>query len=98
MLRVTSSLLELRRWAESRGARPCRDADTGEPRLLFAGEACGSTREVGWDEFEPTFRARGGVFVYDDAPGGTRCFVGDVAAARRVVEEAELAHGGLALP
>jgi hypothetical protein len=98
MLRVTEDVLELRRWAETRGARPCRDEPSGRVGLVFPGVPCPASREVGWDEFEATFRAAHGVFVYDDAPGGTRFFVGDVHGARRFVSAAERAHGGLAVP
>jgi hypothetical protein len=33
-------------------------------------------REVGWEEFEPVFRAGGHVCIYDDSPGARRCFIG----------------------
>lgn len=74
MLRVTQDVVELRRWAESHGARPCRDGGTGRVGLSFAGEVC--PFPVGWDEFEPTFCAARSVFVYDDAPGSRRHFLG----------------------
>jgi hypothetical protein len=96
MLRVTQEVVEVRRWAESRGARPCREEATGRIWLVYAGEAC-TAREVGWDEFEATFKVGRSVFVYDDAPAGRRFFVGDEGAARAFVGEAERAHGGLAL-
>jgi hypothetical protein len=74
MLRVTQDVVELRRWAESRGARPCRDGATGRIGLSFEGAPCSVA--VGWDEFEPAFCVSRCVFVYDDAPGGRRFFVG----------------------
>ncbi len=74
MLRVTDDVLELRRWAEARGGRPCRDAATGRLQIAFAGEPCAV--DVGWDEFEPAFCAARCVFVYDDAPDARRHFVG----------------------
>ncbi|HET8538797.1 MAG TPA: hypothetical protein VFL83_02875 [Anaeromyxobacter sp.] len=80
MLRVTDDVLEVRRWAEARGGRPCRDAATGRLRLAFAGDAC--SIEVGWEEFEPAFCASRCVFVYDDAPGARRHFVGATDEAR----------------
>jgi hypothetical protein len=98
MLRVTDDVLELRRWADTRGARPCRDQASGRPGLVFPGTPCPAAQEVGWDEWEATFRHARSVFVYDDAPGGRRWLVGDLAAARRFVTEAERAHGGLAVP
>jgi hypothetical protein len=75
MLRVTADVIELRRWAEARGGRPCRDPETGRLRVLFDGDRCAAVH-VGWEEFEPAFRAGGCVLVYDDAPGARRHFVG----------------------
>lgn len=83
MLRVTRDVLELRRWAELRGGRPCRDAESGRLRIAFDGDACAV--EVGWDEFEPAFCAGRCVFVYDDAPGGRRFLVGAVEEAQAFV-------------
>ncbi len=74
MLRVTSDVLELRRWAEARGGRPCRDEASGRLRVAFAGEPCAV--DVGWEEFEPAFCAARCVFVYDDAPDARRHFIG----------------------
>ena len=81
MLRTTQDLLELRRWAEARSARPHREEVTGRLALAVPGSRCG--REVGWDEFEPTFRALGQVCVYDGAPGACRSFIGSPEEARR---------------
>ncbi|HEX9050463.1 MAG TPA: hypothetical protein VF841_08035 [Anaeromyxobacter sp.] len=75
MLRVTDDVLELRRWAEARGGSPCRDAASGRLRIAFADDPC--TVGVGWAEFEPAFCAGRCVFVYDDAPGARRHFVGE---------------------
>jgi hypothetical protein len=75
MLRTTQNVVELRHWAESRGALPCREEGTGRLGLAFPGVPC-AAREVGWDEFEPTFVTTRCVFVYDDAPGACRCFIG----------------------
>lgn len=80
MLRVTQDVVELRRWAESRGARPCRDRTTGRLALLFGGDPCAVP--VGWGEFEPAFCAGRCVFVYDEAPGSHRSFVGPAEEAR----------------
>jgi hypothetical protein len=86
MLRTTQDVVELRRWAELRGARPCRDASSGRLRLAFPGPMSGVVEvDVGWDEFEPAFVYARAVFVYDDAPGVNRCFIGEVAAARAFV-------------
>ena len=79
MFRTIQDVVELRRWAESHGARPCRDQHTGRPMLALPGQ--GGTCDVGWDEFEATFLASHDVFVYDDAPGRPRCFVGPPAEA-----------------
>jgi hypothetical protein len=94
MLRVTEDVLELRKWAECRGARPCRDEASGRVALALPGRPCQGAVEVGWGEFEPAFCAGRWVFVYDDAPGGTAFLVGDVAAVRAFVADAERAHGG----
>ena len=79
MLRVTEDVLELRRWAEARGGRPCRDAVSGRLRVAFAGDRCAV--EVGWEELEPAFCAGRCVFVYDHAPGARRHFVGGIDEA-----------------
>ncbi len=79
MLRVTSDVLELRRWAEARGGRPCRDEASGRLRVAFAGDDCAV--EVGWDEFEPAFCAARCVLVYDDAPDARRHFIGGMDEA-----------------
>ncbi len=84
MLRVTDDVLELRRWAEARGGRPCRDAADGRLRVAFPpGDACAV--DVGWDEFEPAFCAARCVFVYDDAPGARRHFVGPMDEAHAFI-------------
>ncbi len=80
MLRVTQDVLELRRWAEARGAKPCRDRSTGRLALVFARDPCAVP--VGWDEFEPAFCASRCVFVYDEAPGSRRSFVGPADEAK----------------
>jgi hypothetical protein len=52
-----------------------RDAATGRLRVTFPpDDPCAV--DVGWDEFEPAFCAARCVFVYDDAPGARRHFVG----------------------
>ena len=96
MLRVTQDLIEIRRWAESRGGHPCRDLATGKLRFGFAGDEACDARGVGWDEFESLFVLGRAVFVYDASPGGRRWFVGDEAAARAYVSADERAHGGMA--
>ncbi len=85
MLRTTEDVVEIRRWAEAHGAHPCRDESTGRLQLAFTGDPC-SAQEVGWDEFESTFLVWREVFVYDDAPGACRAFVGPVDEAHRFVE------------
>jgi hypothetical protein len=85
MLRGTEDVVEIRHWAEGRGARPCRDERSGRLGLAFPGEPCAAA-EVGWDEFEVTFLITHCVFVYDDAPGGRRAFVGGVDEAYQFVE------------
>ena len=79
MLRVTSDVVELRRWAEARDGRPCRDEESGRLRVAFPGDPC--SVDVGWDEFEPAFCAARSVFVYDDAPDARRHFIGAVEEA-----------------
>jgi hypothetical protein len=74
MLRVTADVLELRRWAEARGGRPCREPESGRLRVAFDGDRCAV--DVGWDEFEPAFRAGRCAIAYDDAPGARRHFIG----------------------
>ena len=93
MLRGTEDVVEIRRWAEGRRACPCRDPETGRLGLAFPGGACTAT-EIGWDEFEVTFLVLHCVFVYDDAPGARRMFVGDVDEAYRFVEEHRTADTG----
>ncbi len=83
MLRVTQDVVELRRWAEARGARPCREGDTGRIALVFAGEPC--PFPVGWDEFEPAFCASRSVFVYDEGPGSRRHLLGSEEEAHAFV-------------
>jgi hypothetical protein len=83
VFRTTQDVVELRRWAEAHGARPCRDERTG--RLLLALPAQGGACDVGWDEFEATFLACHDVFVYDEAPGRPRCFVGPAADAHAFI-------------
>jgi hypothetical protein len=89
--RTTQDVVELRRWAEAHGARPRRDERTGRLLLALPGQ-CGGC-DVGWDEFEPTFLVCHDVFVYDDAPGRPRCFVGPVAEARTFVSGVEAVQG-----
>ncbi len=96
MLRATQNVLEVRRWAQARGARPCREEASGRISLVCPGDPC-PHREVGWDEFEHIFVLGREVFVYDDAPGGRRFFVGTEAAAREYLFDDERAHGGMAL-
>ncbi len=79
MLRVTSDVVELRRWAEARDGRPCRDETSGRLRIAFAGDPC--SVDVGWDEFEPAFCAGRCVLVYDDAPDARRHFIGGAEEA-----------------
>jgi hypothetical protein len=83
MYRVTQDVVELRRWAEARGAQPCRNTETGRIALSFGGEPCAFP--VGWDEFEPTFMTCRSVFVYDDAPGSRQHFLGPEPEAHAFV-------------
>ncbi len=83
MFRTTQDVVELRRWADAHGARPCRDERTGRLVLVLPGQAAAC--EVGWDEFEPTFLVAHDVFVYDDAPGRPRCFIGPAAEAQAFI-------------
>ena len=85
MFRTTQDVVELRRWAEMHGASPCRDELTGRLVLALPGRAAGRYLSVGWDEFEPAFLASQDVFVYDDAPGRPRCFVGPAAEAHAFI-------------
>jgi len=48
--------------------------------VAFPGDAC--SVDVGWDEFEPAFCAARSVFVYDDAPGARRHFIGGLDEAQ----------------
>jgi len=87
MLHVTEDVVEMRDWAESRGARPCRQPGTGRLGLAFSGEPCEDVL-VGWGEFEPAFCIGHLVFVYDEAPGSRRWFIGSEAEARAFVQYA----------
>jgi hypothetical protein len=82
MLRATQDVVQIRRWCEARGGRPCRDEASGQIGIALPGEPCEEALEVGWDEFEATFCVLGCVFLYDDAPGAGRLFVGTPEAAR----------------
>jgi hypothetical protein len=83
VFRTTQDVVELRRWAEAHGARPCRDERTGRLVLSLPGQ--GSACDVGWDEFEATFLATHHVLVYDESPGRPRCFVGPPAEAQQFI-------------
>jgi hypothetical protein len=80
MLRVTEELIEVRRWAEHRKARPCRRLD-GSLAIAFE-DAAPPGLPVGWDEFETTFVLERCVLVYDESPGSHRYFVGPAQPAR----------------
>ncbi len=94
MLRVTRDVVEIRRWAELRGGRPCRDEATGRLVIAFEGDKC--VVPVGWDEFEPAFCTGRFVFVYEDTPGVRRTFIGAPEEAERFA--AEIDGGGAAAP
>jgi hypothetical protein len=81
MLRVTRDVIEIRRWAELHGGRPCREEETGRIVIAFEGDTC--VVPVGWEEFEPAFCTGRFVFVYDDTPGTRRVFVGAPEDAER---------------
>jgi hypothetical protein len=83
MFRTTQDVLELRRWAELHGARPCREPVSGRLVLSLPHAPCGE--EVGWEEFEPTFVTCRFVFVYEDAPGALRNFLGPLEEAHAFV-------------
>jgi hypothetical protein len=86
MLRSTQDVVEIRRWAEQRDARPCRDEATGRLGVAFPGSRCGEYL-IGWDEFESTLVVCGFVFVYDDSPSARRVFVGTPDEAHRFIVE-----------
>jgi hypothetical protein len=88
MLRTTQDVLELRRWAEARDARPCREEESGRLTLAVPGAAMRRVVEVGWEEFEPAFVTGGFVLVYDDAPGCSTCLVGSIEEAHAYVRAA----------
>ncbi|BDG02625.1 hypothetical protein [Anaeromyxobacter oryzae] len=85
MMRTIDDVVELRRWAEMRGARPCRDASTGRLVLALAGDVC-DVCDVDWGEWETTFVLWRCAFVYDDAPGAARYFIGPAEEAHAYVE------------
>jgi hypothetical protein len=92
MLRTIDDIVELRRWAECRGARPCRDEGSGRLGLAFPTQPC-TARLVDWGEWEATFVLSRWVFVYEDAPGGVRFFVGPEPEAHAWVS-AQMAAAG----
>ncbi len=98
MFRTTQDILELRRWAEARGARPCREEESGRLTLVVPGAGGAEVCEVGWEEFEPAFVTRRDVFVYDDAPGCSRCFVGSLVEAHAYVRAGCAAEAAPSLP
>lgn len=85
MLRVTDELVEVRRWAEARGARPFRHADGG--LALEQGEPDAAVA-VDWGEFESAFRLGRSVAVFDEAPGSCTSYVGTKEEARAYVARA----------
>jgi hypothetical protein len=87
MLHATEDVVEMREWADSRGARPSRHPGTGRLGLALPGEPCEDVL-VGWGEFEPAFCTSRLVFVYDEAPGSRRWFIGTEAEARAFVRHA----------
>jgi hypothetical protein len=82
MLQVTQDVVQVRRWAEERGGRPCRRLD-GRIALNLPGDICRGV-EVGWDEFEPVFCAGRLAFVHGDA-GSRTWFIGTQREAREFV-------------
>ncbi|WP_242395653.1 hypothetical protein [Anaeromyxobacter oryzisoli] len=97
MMRTIEDVVELRRWAEAHGARPCRDRASGRLVLALPGECEPPERDapgVDWGEWESTFLIWRCAFVYDDAPGSSRCFVGPAQEAHAFLER-ELAKGCL---
>lgn len=98
MMRTIDDVVELRRWAEARGARPCRDRASGRLVLAMPGHGCDphgdDAPDVDWGEWESTFLLWRCAFVYDDAPGSARFFVGPAAEAHAFLER-EIAAGCL---
>lgn len=95
MLRITRAVTEVRSFAESRGAWPCRQLD-GRLALGFRGEVCRGVG-IGWDEFEVNFCAGRSVLVWDDTPGSTRASVQSESEARRALAD-EAGRSWQALP
>jgi hypothetical protein len=83
MLRVTQDVVEIRGWVQSRGGWPVRRLD-GRIAIGFRGEVRRGV-DIEWGEFEPNFCVGRWVFVYDDAPGSARWFLGSAEEARRYV-------------
>ena len=77
--RTTTDHDTIRAWAEARGGRPARVADTGEAggilRIDFR-EPDEGLEEIGWDTFFAVFEDRKLAFLYQDetASGGTSRF------------------------
>jgi hypothetical protein len=94
MLRVTEDLVEVRRWAERHGGRPCRRLD-GTLELCFV-EDPAPALSVGWDEFETNFVLTRCVLVYDETPGCTRSFVGPAGEARAYIRSLDPRLSGAA--
>ena len=94
MLRVTDELMEVRPWAEARGACPFRRLDG----TLGLSPGPPSSLPVSWGEFEATFRLGHQVVVYDDAPGACSSFVGTAEEARAYVAAADPRTSGAAGP
>ncbi len=72
--KITSDHNQIRKWAETRGARPASVKGTGGTkvgvlRLMFPGYSEGrsqSLREISWDEFFKKFDENKLSFIYQD--------------------------------
>ena len=56
----------IRSWAEERGGKPSRVADTGVIQLDFPGYRGDRLEEISWDDWFAVFDDRGLEFVYQD--------------------------------
>lgn len=85
MRMLTTDPAEVRRWADSRDARPGL-TESGELVIRMPGEEDRGP-VLRWDEFAGHFTAERMAFVYDELPGSHFWVIGREAEVRQFAEE-----------